>query len=191
MEVEKMSARQLNTFPGTYCAGITFPELLIAVAILGLTLTVAVPSFARLHHSNAMTSQVNHLISHLNLARSAAITRGTRVLLCPSSDGTSCLGEPHWHRGWTVFVDHNTNRELDDGEEILRAVSRVKAGITLTSSQHRRRIVYQPSGFPHGSNTTFTFCHPAATVPPKAVILSNSGRPRVSESKPDGGALSC
>ena len=186
-----MSARQLIAFPGKYCTGITFPELLIAVAVLGLTLTVAIPSFARLHHSNAMTSQVNHLVANLNLARSAAITRGTRVLLCPSSDGTSCLSEPHWHRGWTVFVDHNTNRELDDGEEILRSVSRAEADITLTSSHHRQRIVYQPSGFPHGSNATFTFCHPAGTVPPKAVILSNTGRPRISESKPDGGALSC
>jgi len=171
--------------------GFTLLEALVTTAVLALTLTVAVPSIQRLYHSNALTSQVNRLIAHLNLARSTAVTRSRRVLLCPSADQQSCLTDPLWHRGWIVFEDLNGDRERDSSEPVLRSVTGSEAGLSLTSSRYRQRIVYRPDGSPRGSNATFTFCDPSGTVPPQAVILSNSGRPRVAERAADGSPLSC
>lgn len=171
--------------------GFTLAEFLIAATVLAITLTVAVPSFVRLHRGNAMTSQVNHLVAHLNLARSAAVTRRTLVALCPSHNGAVCLADPDWHRGWVVFVDGNGNRELDGGEEVLRTVSRAKGELTMTTAVSRRRIVYQPSGSPRASNATFTLCDPDGLVAPRAVILSNTGRARVSERRADGSPIAC
>lgn len=84
--------------------GFTLVELMVTVAVAGVLLAIAVPSFTDLMRNNRSLAAANELVSALNAARAEAVKRGTRVSLCPSANGTSCSGTA-WQTGWIVFVD--------------------------------------------------------------------------------------
>lgn len=171
--------------------GFTLPELAATLAVAGITLTLVVPSFAQLLADNRVTTQINDFVSHLALARSTAVKVGRRAALCPSADGVTCLGTSDWHQGWLLFVDENRNSEHEPAETVVRATPGPGNSITLTSGT-RKRIVYEPDGSAlGGSNGTYVVCDTGGLARPKAVILSNPGRPRVSTTKPDGSPLVC
>lgn len=60
-------------------SGFTMIELLITIAILGIILAFAVPSFQTMIENNRVTSEANTLLSAVNLARTEAIKRGAVV----------------------------------------------------------------------------------------------------------------
>ncbi len=177
--------------PARARAGLTLIELLAALAIAMIVVTIGVPSFRWLTVETRMATAVNALVHDLALARSAAVTRSRTVVLCPSADGTRCLAAPHWHRGWIVFVDADRDRRRRATEPLLRTHGPLAHGLSAVSPRARRRIVYRPLGHSAGSNVTVTLCasgHPKAT---RAVILSNTGRPRLARRGPGGRALRC
>jgi len=49
-----------------------------------------------------------------------AIKRGLPVVICPSTDSTSCSGVNTWGTGWIVFADADASKALDKDEEIIR-----------------------------------------------------------------------
>lgn len=171
--------------------GFTLLELMSSMSIAAVISTTAIPAFNGLVQRNRISTEINTFIAHLHYARSEAVKRGSRVVVCRSADGLACGRTEGWHKGWITFVDSsNTNRELDAGESLLRVEAGEENGIIITSGR-RRRVVYQPIGFSPGTNGTYTFCDPEHPEWAKAVILSNSGRTRLSETKPDGSALDC
>lgn len=170
--------------------GLTLLELMSTMSIAVVLTTTAIPAFTGLVQRNHLTTEINTFISHLHLARSEAVKRGHRVVMCRSPDGVNCGLTEGWHKGWITFADTNANRERDAGESLLRLESGKDNGITITSGR-RRKVVYQATGFSPGTNGTYTFCDPDHPEWAKAVILSNSGRTRLSETAPDGSPLNC
>ncbi|MBS7458014.1 GspH/FimT family pseudopilin [Coralloluteibacterium stylophorae] len=74
---------------------------MVTVAVLAITVTVAVPAFNGLVNGNRLTTGANELLATLQFARSEAIRRNATLRVCPSSDGSSCGGD--WRR-WIVAV---------------------------------------------------------------------------------------
>ncbi|MFC4260134.1 GspH/FimT family pseudopilin [Marinobacter lacisalsi] len=68
-------------------SGFTMIELLITIAILGIILAFAVPSFQTMIENNRVTSQANSLLSAVNHARTEAIKRG--VVVSVQRDGAA------------------------------------------------------------------------------------------------------
>lgn len=172
-------------------AGLSLIELLAALSIAAILAAVAVPSYRWLTTETRLATALGALVHDLALARSAAITRTDSVALCPSADHKGCLASPHWHQGWIVFVDSDGDRDRDPSEPILRVHGPLGSGISATSSRARRRIVYHPLGFAYGSNVTVTFCVRHRPAAARALILSNTGRPRTARTGPGGRALRC
>lgn len=56
--------------------GFTLIEMLVVVALLGIFLAIAAPSFAGLIRSNKVQAAADELVTVLQYARSEAITRG-------------------------------------------------------------------------------------------------------------------
>ncbi len=160
--------------------GFTLPELLVVVAITGLTLAVALPALDRMSARNAMAAGVNLFLGRLHLARSHAVTSGVRVTLCPAESANRC-SEDHraWGAGYLVFSDPDGDGTLDEGERILAFQEAAAGGLRIrSSSAHRNRITFHPLGRAWFSNTTVRFCHPDHPDLNRAVILSGNGRPR-------------
>ena len=67
------------------CAGFTLIELLVVVALVVTLQSLAAPAFSAMVSSMRMTSAVNSLFSSLLLARSEAIKRNSRAVVCKSA----------------------------------------------------------------------------------------------------------
>ena len=172
--------------------GFSLIELLSTLTIGMLILASGIPGLHRLQANNRQSSEINAFITHFHLARSEAIKRSTRVTLCPSQDGTSCDNTVSWEHGFMLFVDENGDKKHDKQEPVLRIYDEhMDNQISISSTTGRRSLTYFPDGGSPGSNVTITFCDPQEATPPKAIIISNTGRPRVSGHRPDGSALIC
>lgn len=172
-------------------AGFTLFEALIALTIIVLVASLAVPLIRNVLLSNRMVTQVNTVIADLALARSEAIKRGTYVTLCQSSSGAGCTGASTWHEGYIVFADPNENHKVDAGETIVRVQTKVAKFAEYDGSLDLNHYIsYKPTGmaFPNGS---FTFCDERGARGARSIIVYSTGRARTSNKKADGTALVC
>ena len=170
--------------------GLTLLEMIVSLSISAILTTTAIPAFQELVQRNRLTTEINTFVGHLHYTRSEAIKRGVRAVMCRSAGGESCERTAGWEEGWIVFADYNANREVDGRDVILFVEKGEENGITITSGR-RRRVVYQNTGQSPGSNGTYVFCDPDYPEYAKAVIISNTGRPRISTLRPDGTDLAC
>jgi type IV fimbrial biogenesis protein FimT len=119
--------------------GFTLIELMMALAIGGILLTLAVPSFNATMRSNRLTSYANNLVTAFNLARSEAIERRSTITVCSSSDQATCTNSS-WSDGWIV-MNPTTN-------EVLRIFDPMKGNPTITRAANS--VTYTSQGFING-----------------------------------------
>ncbi len=173
-------------------SGFSLVELVTALAVSAILATLALPSGERLYRRHVVESSVNRLFASINHGRFEAIRSGQRTVLCPANgDGSACTGKTEWQRGWMLFVDANANRVLDAPDRLLRRDEGLPAGIMLNTTTGRTLLGYRPDGTPSWSNLTFTFCDPRGTAAPAAIMISMTGRARVSETNAAGEPLAC
>jgi len=170
--------------------GFTLPELAFAVAIAAGMLGWAVPTFRDFQRNAARTREVNQFLQAVYLARGEAIKRNGVVSLCPSLDGAACgpTGTP-WHRGWVMFVnlDRDSPAVRDAGEDLLQAYAPWSAG---SINANRATLSFRAFG-QSGVTATFAFCDERGSTAARAVIISQTGRPRLSNRSASGSALTC
>lgn len=99
--------------------GFTLVELMVVVCIAAVVTSLAAPAFTEMMDAHRRISAVNRLVASLHLARSEAIKRNGRVVLCKSPDVAACSRNGGWDQGWIVFHDRNNNAQLDAGEWLL------------------------------------------------------------------------
>ncbi|WP_428606012.1 GspH/FimT family protein [Sedimenticola sp.] len=174
-----------------YCRGVTLLEMLTTLTIGSITLSLGIPAMGALTGNSARSSAINTMISHIQLARSEAITRANRMILCPSLDGQTCDNSTTWDQGYILVEDSNDNKTVDSGDKLLRVFQSLDERISIHSTTGRKRILFNPLGMSFGYNLTLSFCDQQQLVAPKTVIVSNTGRPRVSDTKPDGSSIDC
>lgn len=171
--------------------GLTLIELLMVIALIGILMGIAAPSFSELLLNQRQISQLNTLVGQLNYARSEAIKQGQWLMVCKSPDGTSCTNSGDWDTGWMVFADQNRDRQRN-GDEALLYHHRPHAALSIRYAgfPSPNYVIYYPGGTSLG-NGTFTFCDSRGAEQARAVILAKSGRLRRSDLAADGSALVC
>ena len=169
-------------------SGATLLELMVVLAVSAILLGVGVPSFVALTNGSRLTSATNELVSSLHLARSEAIKRNSRVVMCTSATGASCVASGGWQQGWLVFHDPNNNAVLDSGETVIVARQAFPAGLKLNGNEWiSKYISYTPSGATRTISGvlqvgTLTLCNEIdASGNARLVIISSTGRPRTVE----------
>jgi type IV fimbrial biogenesis protein FimT len=167
--------------------GWTLIELMIALALGALLVSLAVPGYQDWIANYQLASRAEQLAGSLTLARSEAIKRGQRVTLCRAPDGWHCGDSAGWEAGWLVYVDMNGDGSITGDEPVLRSEGAAATGIhvhgnrpvddyvSFTGLGHAR---LQNGGLQMG---TFTICRRG--LPARKVVLANSGRIRVEKSR--------
>jgi type IV fimbrial biogenesis protein FimT len=169
--------------------GFSLIELMITLAIAAIVLAAGVPAFGDLVQDNRLATQINELVTDLNLARSEAIKQAAPVTVCKrNSAGTACNNPGHWQNGWIVFLDIDRDGVVDDdgdtalcetGEDcVLRVHAPLPAGNTIRYRQVNDHITYDTQGFSEGFNGTFVFCDNRGYTKARGRIISNPGRIR-------------
>jgi len=174
---------------GPAARGHTLIELLCLLAVAAALAAWAVPALRDLRLNSARTVAVNGFVQAVHLARSEALKRNRVVSLCPSRDGRRCASGAGWSEGWIVFdnLDRDSPAERDGDEPLLRSHPAWAGGHV---DANRGTLSFRPFG-QSGVTATLTFCDPRGSAAARAVVISQSGRPRVADRASGGGPLSC
>lgn len=172
--------------------GFSLTELMITLTIAGVVAAFVVPSFYGSIRNNRITTNINELVTSLNLARSEAAKRGRRVTVCKSADGQTCTGTGGWEQGWVVFVDKNSNAQVDStnnpatNEEIILRHDALPEGSKLTGNQSVEKYVsFVAGGFTQtvGGGIqmgSLILCDERKdTTKAKAITINQTGRLRI------------
>jgi type IV fimbrial biogenesis protein FimT len=155
--------------------GFSLIELMIAIALLGVVLAIAVPSFTDAVLGSKLRSYANNFLASTYLARGEAIKRNSVVNLCASSNGTSCTGS--WEQGWIVLA----------GTTVIQRQSALPSGLKMTESGGISSIGFQPTGV-GGAPATLTVCRATPSVGSQERVISVSATGRASVTKTTTGS---
>jgi type IV fimbrial biogenesis protein FimT len=164
--------------------GFTLMEFLVTIAVVALLAAVVVPSIKSLIQGERATGFSNTLLAGIWLARSEAVKRNVRVVMCKSTDGATCTTNGIWSAGWLVFVDENNNANHESAETVLLVEGAWPPGWTgRGNSPVAHYVSYTPQGlsqFTSGAFQagTFTICN-AEYSKGKKVVINSMGRPRI------------
>lgn len=153
-------------------AGVTLIELLVAIAMLAVLMTVAVPSFQTFMINNQVSAFSDQLYASLLLTRSEAIKRNGRVQICRSSNGTACTGS--WNEGWIVFEDKDGNSTPSTSEIIFKAGSQ-NGNFSLSGLPNS--LYYDSQGAATSSTNHFAICPSTGSC--KYVCVPQYGTPKI------------
>lgn len=163
--------------------GFTIIELMIAVMLVALLLTLGVPSFTNTIEQNRLATEINSLISTLQYARSESVKTGKRITVCRSDDGVDC-GATGYEDGWIVFEDDvSPDGDLDAGERLLKVHQALDANYTLRGSNNISSFIsYLPTGGTVNANQDrFVLCKNNTLSKARALFVITSGRSRVAK----------
>ena len=126
------------------------------------------------------------------LARSEAVKRNGRVVVCKSGDGQACATSGSWQQGWIVFADLDGNGVRAAAEPVLQrqpgrpAALRISGNASLASY-----VAYVSNGSTRLTNGgfqagTLTVCQSSGRpTPARQIVINATGRPRVQKSVVD------
>lgn len=174
----------------TEARGVTLLELVMSLAVVAILATIAVPGFNALRHGSERATAVNSFVHAVFLARSEAIKRGQVVTICKSVDGQTCASRAaEWRSGWIVFVngDRDDPPQRDPGEPLLWTYAGWPRGHIVSNREAYSFRAYAQAGV----NGTVVFCDPRGSAQARAVIISQTGRPRVARRDASNKPLRC
>lgn len=148
--------------------GFTLIELMVTLAVLGIVMSVAVPSFQDFVSRNRLVASTNNLVSAFALARSESVKRAARVTVASAN----------WTAGWQVFVDTGTVGDAT-GDTVLRVFQPNANGapVITPNANFTNYISYLASGVSTGNggagNGSFELCLDGRS---RVVSISSTGR---------------
>lgn len=160
--------------------GMTLIEVLVCIVIIGLLTSLALYSFSNILKRSQANNTMSTLVHLCRDARAAAITQRQRVIICGSSNLTSC--DNNWSSSVLVFIDNNNNNTFDSTDKILRVATLKLNNATLTwSSFSGNLLAFETIGLSYASNGTFTYCPSSKeAIFARQVIINRGGRVRQS-----------
>jgi type IV fimbrial biogenesis protein FimT len=169
--------------------GFTLYELAITLLLIAIVAGLGLPQLSRTIARNRQGTEINALFHAIHLARKESIMRRQVVSICPSFDGSSCSAGRDWSAGWIMFNNRDKDEPpaIDAGEPVIQAhrtaedvrITANRRGFTLRATQKR------------ATNGTVVVCDEAGRIPPKALVVSYTGRPRVATETTRGTPYSC
>lgn len=165
-------------------SGFTLIELIVTLAVFSILVAVVAPSFNAFTDSSRRASEVNIFSGALSFARSEAIKRNSNISICARTSGAeTCSATANdWKNGWIIFEDTNSDGILDAGETLLRLFDPIatNSNITETSGNATLALTYRGSGFVTVANAEFKYCGNRGAQDARAIIVSKTGRARLS-----------
>lgn len=153
--------------------GFTLIELMVTIAILAITVTIAIPSFQNVIASNQLQEGRERLRMAIQTAKGEAVARNQTVSLCPSSDGSTCGGNGDWDESWLVVADSNDSGAVSIGTTLRVFEAPDASEVTLVHIGGVNFIRFESNGIAAGLGAaSFGFCDPGGKVDPNSLVLS-------------------
>jgi type IV fimbrial biogenesis protein FimT len=170
--------------------GFSVVELIVVMSIAAILMTVAAPSMGMFVRNNRLQAQALDLIRVMHLARSEAVKRKTRVVLCrsgnPSAAVPACGGVANtWTTGYLAFASGDGNSTYEAAtDELLRIGMPAGNGLTVvTNSTSNNNLEFNFDGTTNESGGTarFAICDPRGGSFGRQIDVTPVGRPALSQ----------
>ncbi len=170
-----------------FAPGYTLLEFLLTLTVIAILTVMSVGAMQRLRARIDMNTNINNLIHAIHDARSRALISGDEVLICPTRDGFRCDAQAPWESGWLAFRTDSPGATQPAADARVSAAEPMRR---LRVQANRQMFVLRPFGR-RSTNGTLVFCNPQALTGARAIIISYTGKPRVSERDSAGRPLTC
>ena len=185
--------------------GFTIIELGVTLAIAGILLFMAIPSFNTFIQNNRLRSATADFVAAVHLARVESIKRQARVIMCRTSDpndldeddAVSCREDQTgadtriWSKGWIMYatLPSDSSAEADystaSGHQLIKVGPPAPTGVTIRSDTRgdQRLAYYRDGTLNESSQTEYIVCDERNGVgnTGRLIAIPLSGRPIVSE----------
>jgi len=163
--LSKSNAKSAGTgIPARLNAGFTLVELVVAIAVIGILASIAIPSFSGMIANSKAKGIATDLYFDLAKARSEAVKRNMDVTMSPSDDG--------WKKGWNIYPTNQSDNILEN-----HSVSGANVSVSGPGS-----VKYNSSGRIGGSVSFDIEATVGSASANACVTVSLSGLPNVKNS---------
>lgn len=155
--------------------GVTLAEMLVALALAALAMTLATPSLRDSIAAAHQRAAVSELRFSVLQARGEAIRAGAAAAVEPLDAGGD------WSLGWRVYLDRDRDARFDPSSDTLLSATAAPRGVRQSPATSAKAFRIAPSGFlaaVTNSCVAFLRADGEGTVA-RAVIVSATGRTRV------------
>ena len=172
------------------CRGASLVELLLVTTIVGVLIGLALPSLGAMLQAQKSITVANRFLGSLHFARSEAIKRNARVVVCKSADGLLCSSVGAWDQGWLVFHDRDNNAQRSLDEDLVQTHLGSADGLRLSGNGPVANYVsYAANGRARTIQGAFqagtvTLCPTMAGGAVRRIIIGAPGRPRLEQGSP-------
>jgi type IV fimbrial biogenesis protein FimT len=149
--------------------GFSLVELMVALAVMGILIGIAIPAFDSFILSHRLSSYASAFSASARVARSEAMKRNLPVTLCKSSNGTSCSTSGGWEQGWIVL----------SGTTVIKRQQATVTGYLLSSSVDS--LTFQPNGLGATQSTVVVCRSSPLGTEERQVTVSATGRANISK----------
>jgi type IV fimbrial biogenesis protein FimT len=174
-----------NINHGKAWGGFTLVELMVTIALLAILLSLGIPAFTELLAGWQRDRATKAITAHLQLARTEAIKSTQRVVVCNSSDASTCSTskDKEWKSGWIVFQDLNGNNQRDRAEAVLTSAPALQGIQSLSTNINNKRFVFMPTGIMASGMSTLEVIPQTGRT--QKITVSRIGRVRLSMTTKD------
>ena len=185
--------------------GFTIIELGVTLAIAGILLFMAIPSFNTFIQNNRLRSATADFVAAVHLARVESIKRQARVIMCRTGDPNDLDGDDAvscredqtaadnrmWNKGWIMYatLPSDSSAEADystaSGHQLIKVGPPAPTGVIIRSDTRgdQRLAYYRDGTLNESSQTEYIVCDDRNGVgnTGRLIAIPLSGRPIVSE----------
>lgn len=156
--------------------GVSLVELMVGLAIIGIILSVGVPSAQSIIIQNRIVSEINEVSGVIQFARNNAIDEQLDTIVCPTQDFSNCT--TNWSQAKMVFGDEDGDGARGVNEELLVATSIISSANYMEGPA--TTIRFQGNGAVT-TMATLLLCHKDKEAKyARALTVSLQGRVKIS-----------
>lgn len=168
------------------CSGFSTVELMIVLVIAAVLMTAAAPSMGTFVRNNRLQAKGFELMRMMHFARSEAIKRKTRTVLCRSANPIaatpSCGGTAsNWTTGFLLFAAGDANNTYQAATDVLLRVGLASGnGMTVvTNATSNNNLEYNDDGTTNegGGTARFAVCDSRGGAFGRQIDVTPVGRP--------------
>ena len=138
--------------------GFTLVEFMVTMAVLVITLGLAVPAFSSFIARNQGTAIKSSFMSSTALARAEAARAGMQVVLQAAAGGSA---GNEFAGGWDLYLDVDGSGTVTAGDTLLRHYEALPSGVTLHGGG---TVLFSANGYlVPVANLSYTLCRADGT----------------------------
>ena len=172
---------------------------MITLAIAAVLGGIAGPSLGTFAKNSAMRGQALELMGSMALARSEAVKRGSRVILCrtanPNASTPVCGGSNRdWSTGWLVYVAEDSDNDFDLGTDILIDVGQAapsQIGIQSNGPGNNYLVFRGDGTLDESSAARYALCDDRGEAYGRELSVALVGRPKLNQGTPGSPLANC